>query len=117
MGRVHHSKYFEYFEIGRTEFMRAAGFSYAAMEDEGFLLVLVDVGATYKRSVGYDAEIAIKTRVKALSNAQVTFCYIVADNEDRVLCEGWTKLACVGRDGKLKRIPEKVRKILKGDGQ
>src|SRR5271154_1967192 len=35
MGYVHHSHFLQYFEMGRIEFLRAAGFSYADMEREG----------------------------------------------------------------------------------
>jgi acyl-CoA thioester hydrolase len=117
MGCVHHAKYFEYFEIGRTEYMRRAGISYADMERMGYFLMLVDVHATYRKAVGYDTELAIRTRVGELGKAQVTFHYIVEDEEGSVLCEGWTKLACTDKSGRLRRIPEEVRKILKGDGE
>jgi len=117
MGCVHHAKYFEYFEIGRTEYMRQAGCSYADMEKMGYFLMLVDVHATYRKAVGYDTEITIKTRVGELVKTQVTFLYCVEDEEGSVLCEGWTKLACTNEDGKLRRIPEEIREVLKGDEQ
>ncbi len=114
MGCIHHAKYFEYFEIGRTEYMRQAGCSYADMERMGFFLMLVDVHATYRKAVGYDTEITIITRVGELAKAQVTFHYRVENEEGSILCEGWTKLACTDGSGKLRRIPEEIREILKG---
>jgi acyl-CoA thioester hydrolase len=117
MGCVHHAKYFEYFEIGRTEYMRQTGYSYADMERMGFYLMLVDVHATYRKAVPYDTEITIRTRVGELAKAQVTFHYCVEDGEGTILCEGWTKLACTDTEGKLRRIPEEIREVLKGDGK
>ena len=114
MGYVHHSKYFEYFEIGRTEYMREAGQPYSEIEESGFFLVLTEAHACYRKPVRYGMEITIKTRLKELSHAQVTFEYTIEDGPE-VLCEGWTKLACISRDGKPRRIPEHIKNALKGD--
>ena len=37
MGFLHHAFYFTYFEIGRTELLRASGGNYRRMEEEGLL--------------------------------------------------------------------------------
>ncbi len=49
MGRVHHANYINYFELGRTELLRSAGFSYKHVEEEGFYLVVAEVGCRYLR--------------------------------------------------------------------
>ena len=114
MGYVHHAKYFEYFEIGRTEYMREKGPTYAEMEESGFYLVLSEAHASYRRPARYDMELTIRTRLREMTHAQVIFEYAVEEGGD-IICEGWTKLACTDRNGKLRRIPENTRKALKGD--
>ena len=42
MGVVYHSNYLVYFEIGRTEMMRAAGISYAELEARGYVLAVIE---------------------------------------------------------------------------
>ena len=42
MGVVHHSRYFPWFEVGRTEFFKQSGTSYDQIEQMGVLLPLVD---------------------------------------------------------------------------
>ena len=37
MGFLHHAFYFTYFEIGRTELLRASGGNYRRMEEAGLL--------------------------------------------------------------------------------
>ncbi len=113
MGYVHHAKYLEYFEIGRTEYMRARGHSYAHLEESGLYLVLTEAHAAYRRPARYDMEVTIRTRLRKVSHVQVTFEYTV-ENGREILCEGWTKLACTDRDGKLRRIPESLGKALEG---
>ncbi len=49
MGIVHHSNYLVWFELGRSEFCRARGFSYLEMEEkENALLVVAEVYCRYK---------------------------------------------------------------------
>ena len=103
-----------HFEIGRTEYMRAKGYSYADFEKTGLFLVITEAHVQYRRPAAYDTEITIKTRLKDSSHAQVTFEYNI-ENGAEVLCEGWTRLACTDRDGKLKRIPEYLQNALKGE--
>jgi len=116
MGYVHHAKYFEYFEMGRTEYMRARGRSYAQVEKSGHFLVIVESGATYVKPARYDMEIGIKTRIRDMSHAQVTFEYSVF-NDGELLCEGWTRLACTNRSGKPCRLPQDLKEILKGEAK
>ena len=49
MGLVHHSNYLRYFEVGRTELLRASGGCYRDMEDSGQLVVVVHVDCRYHR--------------------------------------------------------------------
>ena len=48
-GRVHHANYFTYFEIGRTELLRAAGGNYRKMEEGGLLVVVVKAECRFRR--------------------------------------------------------------------
>ena len=48
MGYLHHSRYFQYFEMGRVELLRSLGHSYAEMERQGILFVVVKVECRYK---------------------------------------------------------------------
>jgi acyl-CoA thioester hydrolase len=114
MGYVHHARYLEYFEMGRTEYMRSAGHSYADVEEAGHFLVLAEAHLTYRRPATYDMEVTIRTRVKEITHTQVTFEYIL-ENGEEILCEGRTRLACTDKDGKLRRIPERIRRALKGE--
>lgn len=42
MGVVHHATYPLYYEAGRTELLRDLGLSYREMEDNGFMMPLID---------------------------------------------------------------------------
>jgi acyl-CoA thioester hydrolase len=109
MGVVYHANYFLYFELGRTELMRAAGFPYAELERRGVFLVVTDAGCRYRAPARYDEELRIDTRVARLGKATVRFEYEVRGAEDRLLAEGHTELAAVDRSTKEPvRLPEEI---------
>jgi len=79
MGIAHHSNYIVWFEIGRTDLCRAAGYPYAAIEDQGYLLVVTEVGCRYRSSFRYDDEIVIRTSVAEAGSRMVKFGYELSD--------------------------------------
>ena len=114
MGVVYHANYLLYYEMGRTEYMRARGFAYSKMEEAGFSLAIVEAGLKYHANVSYDEEVLIRTRLEHLTRVQVTFHYQVFKATGEVLLsEGFTRLACVGRDLKPKRLPKEMVEALK----
>ncbi len=54
MGVVYYSRYLEYFEVIRTEFIRKAGLPYAEMERNGVMLPVAGVDVRYKQPIRYD---------------------------------------------------------------
>ncbi len=60
-GRVHHANYFTYFELGRTELLRAAGFDYRRLEALGFMLVVHEISCTYHQPAAFDDLLRLRT--------------------------------------------------------
>src|ERR1700678_592574 len=54
MGYVHHSRFFQYFEMGRIELLRSQGHSYADLEREGVYFVVVKAQCQFKAPARYD---------------------------------------------------------------
>ncbi len=54
MQYAHHSRYFEWFECGRTEMMRELDYPYLQMEEDGVLLPIVELGCRYRLPAKYD---------------------------------------------------------------
>ena len=108
MGVVYHANYLLFFEMGRTEWMRAEGLPYAALEERGFFLTVTEAHLNFKSPGRYDAELKITTKVGEVGKASVRFDYEVRDGAGTVLCDGFTRLACVDRKQKILRIPKDV---------
>ena len=108
MGLLHHANYFVYFEMGRTELLRARGLSYRDIEDSGHLLVIVDVGCKFKRPAYYDDLLTIRTTVERVTHVKIVHRYQVA-RDGLLLAEGHSTLACVDREGKPQALPEMLK--------
>jgi acyl-CoA thioester hydrolase len=114
MGVAHHTHYFVWFEMGRTELMREAGCAYGALEDDdGVFFPVVEVGASYLASARYDEILEIETSLTSAGGVRVRFDYVLRRPGDpRVLAKGFTVHASCGRDGKPARLPESLRSRL-----
>src|SRR5207302_612634 len=108
MGLLHHANYFVYFEMGRTELLRARGLSYRELEDSGALLVIVDLGCRYKKPAFYDDELTLKTIVERVTHVKIVHRYELR-RQGILLAEGHSTLACVDRQGKPQALPAIIR--------
>jgi acyl-CoA thioester hydrolase len=113
MGIVYHGHYIAWFEIGRTEYCRAAGIPYRALEDAGLLILVTGVECKYRRSARYDDEVRIVTRLRELASRGLVFEYEAFDRDGRLLAEGTTRHVFADADGKPTRAPSEVVEALK----
>jgi acyl-CoA thioester hydrolase len=108
MGYLHHSRFFQYFEMGRVELLRSRGVSYADLERQGVFFVVVKVECRYKAPARYDEELSLTTRVVKQTHVRIDHAYELRRG-DTLLAEATTTIACVGRDGQLQPIPEELK--------
>src|SRR5690606_29336966 len=66
MGYAYYGVYAQYYEVGRVEAMRKAGYSYREVEDRGLLMPVVEFSVSYKKPAYYDDVIEIVTRIPEL---------------------------------------------------
>ena len=105
MGLVHHANYLRYFEIGRTELLRAAGGCYRDMERDGQLVVVAKIDCRYKSPARYDDCIDVQTTIAGVTAAKIMHQYRIT-RESSTLVTAEVTLAVINRDGKLQRVPE-----------
>ena len=103
--RVHHANYFSYFEQGRVEQLRAAGYSYRELEAQGVLLVVAEISCRYYLPANYDDLLRIVTRTVRARGARVEHEYRVF-REAELLAQGRSVVACIDPTGKVRRLPE-----------
>jgi len=112
MGVVYYANYFVWFEVGRTDLLRRAGWSYRGMEAEGFSLPVIEAYCVYQQPAKYDDELDVQTRGEMLSPVRVRFEYeIVRSSDASTLASGHTVHAVLDRAGRPCRMPERARQI------
>jgi len=105
MGFLHHAFYFTYFEIGRTELLRASGGNYRQMEAEGMLVVVVRAECRFQRPARYDDVLRLRTTIVRVTPAKIEHEYRLFRQEE-LLAVGNVTLAVIDREGKVQRVPE-----------
>ncbi len=114
MGIVHHSNYLVWFELGRSEFCRARGFSYLEMEEqENALMVVAEVYCRYKSPAYYEDLITIRTNVADIRSRSLRFIYEVYRASDQtLLAEGETLHVVTDKNKKVRSMPETYKEKL-----
>jgi acyl-CoA thioester hydrolase len=70
-GVVHHSVYPVWFEMGRTELLRANNVVYKDLEDAGVFFVVVELYIKYRRPAKYDEKLQLETSCSKVSTSKV----------------------------------------------
>jgi acyl-CoA thioester hydrolase len=93
---AYHARYIEYFEIGRTEMLRAYGLPYSHIEEMGYEMPVLAVHVNYRHAAFYDEVLIIESILKDHLSAKVHIDYIITKKESGLLvAEGYTDLAFI----------------------
>lgn len=111
MGVVYHANYLVWFEVGRTEWLRDRGWTYAEMEANGVKLPVIGAQCEYLRSARYDDTLVIRTTGVMHSAVRIEFLYEVIKEDGTLSARGSTMHAAVGDAGRPCRLPERVREV------
>ena len=108
MGLLHHAQYLVYFETARVELLRAQGYSYRDIEDQGFYLVLTKIEVKYRRPVHFDDLLVVRAIVERTTSVRIDHRYEVL-RDGTLVAEGSSTLACVDAEGNPQALPEVLR--------
>jgi acyl-CoA thioester hydrolase len=110
MGVVYHANYLVWFEVGRTDLLRAQGWTYRAMEASGVRLPVIEVQCEYRRPARYDDDVEVRTTGRLLSGVRLEFTYeVVLVHEGTTAAVGLTRHAALTPDGRPCRLPDRIR--------
>lgn len=102
MGIIHHSNYYRYFEVARTDYIKdIIGMTYKDVESAGVRMPLTETHCKYKTPALYDDEITITTTVREMTVVRITFDYVITRERDGALiAEGVTAHAFTNVENK-----------------
>lgn len=107
MGYLHHGNFVNYYEMGRTELLRAQGGNYREIEESGLFLVVVKLVCKYHSPARFDDLLTLRTRVELASAVKIEHSYELF-RDGQLLATATSVLACVDRDGKVQRLPDSL---------
>lgn len=112
MGVVYHANYLVWCEMGRTDFIRNRGMSYADMERAGISLAVSELSARFHGAARYDDMIRVRTTLAEFRSRAITFDYVIsrADDGDR-LVTARTTLVSLDAVGRPVALPAEIRAL------
>ncbi len=112
-GVVNNGNYLRFLEMGRSEMMRNFAVPYSEIEEMGLILPVTESYIRYKAPAFYDDLIVISTSLADIKRVSCRFHYRITcmrNGRESMLIKGFTKHACVNRQGKLVSFPEDLHK-------
>ncbi len=116
MGVAYHANYLAWCEIGRTDFIRGLGITYADMERQGYFLAVAEAAVRYATGARYDDVIHVETWVETVKSRTVTFRYEVHrdDPAPALLATAHTTLVSIDAQGAPRRLPDSILDLFRG---
>ncbi|GAA2834039.1 (3S)-malyl-CoA thioesterase [Aminobacter aminovorans] len=108
-GVVYHARYLEFFERGRSDFLRLAGVHHTELADgkhgEKIVWVVRRMEIDFRASAKIDDILTIETRTQDISGARITMAQQLKRG-DEVLVEAKVEAAIMGENGRPRRFPK-----------
>ncbi len=111
MGIAHHASYPVWFEMGRTELVRASGVTYRDIEALGAFFAVTRLEVRFSHPIRYDDEIEVLTRLERATRVKALHAYEIR-RDGLVTTTARTTVACVGRDGRPREMPPPLRRAM-----
>ncbi len=116
MGVVYYANYLVWCEVGRVEFLRAMGHSYAELEAGGIGLAVSEARVRYLAPARFDDLVRIETTLTMVRSRALTFEYLISDAASGTrLATAHTALVSIDGAGRLTAIPQEFRAALMAD--
>ena len=111
MGVVYYGNYLTFFEVGRTEYLRAAGTDYKSLEATRVTAAVIEARVRYVAPARFDDQLTICTRVGDLGRLRFRFEYEIWREADRTLIASGHTEHVLLHHGSLRpvRLPDEIR--------
>ena len=113
MGIVHHATYPVWMELGRSDFLRQLGQSYAEWEARGVRLVVNEIRVRFRSPARYDELVQVHTWLKETGRRRVVFAYRI-ERAGTLLAEGESIHLVTGTDNRARVLPDDLLALVQG---
>ncbi len=105
MGYVYYGNYAVYFEAARVELLRKLGITYKQLEDDGYILPVLDFSVRYIRPAYYEDLLTIKTVIRKKPATRIYFEYETFNESGILLNTATVTLVFVKKSNSKPIIP------------
>jgi len=113
MGIVYYANYLVWCEVGRVEFMRALGGSYADLEAQGYGLAVAEATVRYLAPARFDDRVRVETSLVGVRSRAVMFDYVISNVDTGArLATAHTALVSIDPTGRPVALPPEFREKL-----
>nr|WP_321460756.1 tol-pal system-associated acyl-CoA thioesterase [uncultured Cohaesibacter sp.] len=113
-GIVYHASYLRFIERGRSDYIRLLGIEHSALDDgedgERLALAVRHMDINFLRSAHIDDILSVETRVNMVKGARMILDQQILRG-DEILFTAQVTVVTINRDGKPRRLPERMRSI------
>jgi acyl-CoA thioester hydrolase len=113
-GHVFFGHYYTYFDVAMIEYMRAIGYSYQDLLDDGMDLLYVESLCRHQAPAYYDEVLNVHTRVGNIGNSSLTFEFaIYKEGSDKHVATGHIVAVNVDKENRQpRRVPGALRQTV-----
>lgn len=119
-GVVYHGRYLEFFERGRTDFLRLKGVHHtelaAGLLGEELVWVVRRMEIDFKAPARIDDLLVVETGVEDVSGARIKMRQTISC-EGRLLCVALVEAVMINKEGRPRRFPAEWRDAFLGHSQ
>jgi acyl-CoA thioester hydrolase len=102
---VYHSRYLDWLEAARGEFLRALGEPVAALQAAGYIFPVIEARLRYKFPARYDDLLAIEVWPTRVERVRLNFFHRIMNQAGQLILEAETFHCCTSREEKPQRLP------------
>jgi acyl-CoA thioester hydrolase len=111
-GLVYHANYLKFAERGRSEMLRSLGFPHLRLRDEaGVGFAVRRCSVEFRAPARLEDTLVVDTTLVDVGAATLTAHQRIR-RDDTVLVDMDILVACIGRDGRPRRLPSALRAVL-----
>src|ERR1035437_8177068 len=105
---VYHSRYLDWLEAARGEFIRALGATVLQWQERDVIFPVIEARLRYKCPARYDDLLTIEVWPTAIERVRLNFAHRIVDQNGKLVLEAETFHVCTGVNEKPKRLPPEL---------
>ncbi len=109
---VYHSRYLDWLEMARGEFIRSLGATVREWQERDVIFPVIEARLRYKFPARYDDLLTIEVWPSAVERVRLNFGHRILNQDGKLILEAETFHACTGANEKPKRLPEELAEKL-----